>query len=45
MSNIVLEKERQKVIREWVQKKIKETYVRMDDRYKGCDFEYDGWVR
>jgi peptidyl-prolyl cis-trans isomerase SurA len=45
MSNIVLEKERQKVIREWVQKKIKETYVRMDDRYKGGDFEYDGWVR
>ena len=45
MSNIVLEKECQKVIREWVQKKIKETNVRMDDRYKGCDFEYDGWVR
>ncbi|MBR3522244.1 MAG: peptidylprolyl isomerase [Prevotella sp.] len=45
MSNIVLEKERQKVLREWIQKKIKDTYVRMDDRYKGCDFEYDGWVR
>lgn len=45
MSNIVLEKERQRVLREWVQKKIKDTYVRMDDRYKGCDFEYDGWVR
>ena len=45
MSNIVLEKERQKVLREWVQKKIKDTYVRMDEKYKGCDFEYDGWVR
>ncbi len=45
MSNIVLEKERQRVLREWVQKKIKDTYVRMDERYKGCDFEYDGWVR
>lgn len=45
MSNVVLEKMRDKKIREWVQKKIKDTYVRMDPRYMGCDFEYDGWVR
>lgn len=48
MSNIVLERERQQVIREWVQKKIKNTYVRMGDeykKYKDSDFEYSGWVR
>ena len=45
MKNVVLAKERDKLIREWVKKKIGETYVRMDDRYKNCDFEYEGWVR
>ena len=45
MKNIVLEKEREKVIHDWVKEKIKKTYVRMKDRYKDCDFEYEGWVK
>lgn len=45
MKEVVLEKEREKAIHEWVTNKIKKTYVRMKDRYKDCDFEYDGWVR
>ena len=45
MSSIVLENERAKVLKKWVQDKIKNTYVRIDDRYKGCDFEYEGWIR
>ena len=45
MSSIVLEKEQAKVLKKWVQDKIKNTYVRIDDRYKGCDFEYEGWIR
>lgn len=45
MSSIVLEKEQAKVLKNWVQDKIKNTYVRIDDRYKGCDFEYEGWIR
>ena len=45
MSHIVLEKEQAKVLKKWVQDKIKNTYVRIDDRYKGCDFEYEGWIR
>lgn len=45
MSNVVLEKMREKKVREWIQNKIKNTYVRIDDRFKGCDFEYEGWFR
>jgi peptidyl-prolyl cis-trans isomerase SurA len=45
MSHIVLEKEQAKVLKKWVQDKIKNTYVRIDDRYKGCDFEYEGWIK
>lgn len=45
MKNLVLDKEREKVIHDWVVQKIKKTYVRMKDRYKNCDFEYEGWVK
>ena len=45
MRDIVLEKERKKFLDEWVRNKIKETYVRMKDRYKTGTYEYDGWVQ
>ena len=28
-----------------VVKKIKNTYVRLNDQYCDCQFEYEGWVR
>ena len=45
LKNVVLAKEREKVLHNWVVNKIKQTYVRMDDRYKTCNFEYQGWVK
>ncbi len=45
MQNIVLAKERQDFIHNWVVNKIKKTYVRMKDRYKSGEYEYEGWVR
>jgi peptidyl-prolyl cis-trans isomerase SurA len=45
MKNVVMEKEREKKLHEWVVDKIKHTYVRMNDRYKDCKFEYQGWIK
>ena len=45
LKNVVLAKEREKVLHNWVVNKIKQTYVRMDDRYKNCNFEYQGWIK
>ncbi len=45
MKDIVVAKKRQEVIRNWIEKKIKETYVKMAPEYRDCDFEYEGWVR
>ncbi|MDO4171296.1 MAG: peptidylprolyl isomerase [Prevotellaceae bacterium] len=45
MSDVMLEKMREKKVHDWIQKKIKNTYVRIDERYKDCDFEYEGWIR
>ena len=45
MQAIVKQKASEKKLHDWVVKKIKDTYIRMDDRYKNCDFEYEGWVK
>lgn len=45
MKDVVMAKERQKTLHDWVVDKIKHTYVRMNDRYKNCKFEYQGWVK
>ena len=45
MKDVVLAKEREKTLHDWVVDKIKHTYVRMNDRYKNCKFEYQGWVK
>ncbi len=45
MRNVVLEKEREKTINDWISQKIKQTYVRMNDRYKDCTYQYQGWIK
>ncbi len=45
MKNIVLAKRKEEFIDKWIKDKIKTTYVRINDRYKSCDFKYEGWVR
>ena len=45
MKNVVLAKMRKEKIHQWVVEKIKNTYVRINARYRDCDFEYQGWIR
>jgi peptidyl-prolyl cis-trans isomerase SurA len=45
MKDMVLEKRREQALHKWVVDKIKDTYVRVNDEYRNCDFEYEGWVR
>lgn len=45
MKDIVLAKRREQVLNEWVANKLKNTYVRMNDNYKDCEFQYKGWVK
>ena len=45
LKNVVLAKRREQVLHDWVVNRIKSTYVRINDRYRNCDFEYEGWVR
>ena len=45
MKEMVLEKRRAEALHRWVVNKIKSTYVWLNERYRDCDFEYEGWVR
>lgn len=36
---------KEKLISDWLEKKIKETYVRIEDGWGDCDFHYKGWVK
>jgi peptidyl-prolyl cis-trans isomerase SurA len=45
LKNVVTGKLREQKIHDWVVNKIKDTYVRLGDAYRDCEFEYQGWVR
>ena len=34
---------KQKIIKEWVEKKIGDTYTRISEGWDACEFEYKGW--
>ena len=45
LKDIVEEKRKNEAIHQWVVNKIKTTYVRVNDQYKDCKFEYQGWIK
>lgn len=45
MRDVVLADRKQKLIHDWVVKKVKETYVNINPRYRDCKFEYEGWIK
>ena len=45
MKDIVESKMKEDKIHKWVSDKIKSTYVRVNDAYKNCKFEYQGWIK
>lgn len=34
-----------KIIKDWVEKKIKDTYVKINDGWDACEFSYEGWIK
>ena len=45
LKDVVLNKRREEKIHQWVVEKIKGVYTRLNDNYKDCKFEYEGWVK
>lgn len=36
---------KQQIIKDWVENKIKDTYVHISDGWKNCEFQYEGWEK
>lgn len=36
---------RKKILDKWLADKIKNTYVKIEDGWRGCDFEHEGWIK
>ena len=36
---------KQEILKKWLNKKIEETYVRIEDGWRGCEFEHKNWTK
>ena len=45
MKDVVLNKRKDECLNQWIEKKIKTIYVRVNDRYRNCQFEHQGWIK
>lgn len=45
IKNMYEQSAREKIVNDWLEKKIKETYVRIEDGWRGYDFQHKGWIK
>jgi peptidyl-prolyl cis-trans isomerase SurA len=45
LKEVVLNKRREEALHQWVVDKIKGVYTRLNDSYRDCKFEYEGWIK
>lgn len=36
---------KEKIIADWIEKKIDDTYIRIEDGWRNCEFEHSGWLK
>ena len=44
LKNMYERSRQQEIIAEWIKKKQRETFIRIEEGWRNCDFEYDGWL-
>ncbi len=45
LKEVVLNKRQQETLHQWVVDKIKGVYTHLNDNYRDCKFEYEGWIK
>lgn len=43
--NAAMRSEQQRIYREWIEKKIETTYIKISDEFKSCKFLEQGWLK
>ena len=39
------ERKKEQILADWLNKKIADTYVRIEDGWRNCNFRYKGWIK
>lgn len=45
IKNMYENSRRQEILETWLAKKIKDTYIRIEDEWRNCEFKNDGWIK
>lgn len=45
LSELFLQKKQSDAVQDWISKRQSKTYIRIDDTYRNCDFEFKNWVK
>lgn len=45
ITNMYENAERENILNRWVEKKIRDTYVRIEDGWRDCEFKHQGWIK
>ena len=45
IANMLEGQKRADILKEWIDKKRRDTYVRIKEEWRNCDFKYDGWIK
>lgn len=45
IKNMYEAKHKSDILKEWEEKKIKDTYVKIADEWSNCDFKHEGWTK
>lgn len=38
------EQAKEQIVNKWLEKKIRDTYIRIEDGWRGCEFKHEGWI-
>ena len=45
LADMYLAKKKEQVLEEWIATRQSETYIRIDDTYANCNFDFDNWIK
>ena len=45
IKDVMIAKMKQQKLEDWIREKQKTTYVRINENWCDCEFQYPGWVR
>ena len=45
LKDMVLAKKKEEKVEQWIRDKQRTTYVRINENWRNCEFQYPGWIK